>query len=292
MLERMKSGALRNIESDLKNKDDKDLQVQIKKLAELSMDDILDVVEALKKAGLLDDFADKVPPERHVIGLAILTITPDLGQEWQQLMDQLGPVAREAVLKRVPAGSYTEPSPGDAGNPGSGDANKNQGWSGQQSAQVQYAGHWTIKKIDKKTKVVNNTPATDWTFQVQFAANYAAHPQDKSGAEIQALVQIGYDATTNQPSILGGAQGTLVQSFVHGVVQTSEFVQALAGAVTDGKSREGDFQAQVQAGGQVMVKISSSISIGAQIFTGVTGTHGSPGDLPAGGAIIIQGPLP
>jgi hypothetical protein len=74
-------------------------------------------------------------------------------------------------------------------------------------------------------------------------------------------------------------------------VQTSEFIQAVAGSASDGKSRSGQFQATV--GGQVLIKIDAlGISIGGQIGTGFTATDGSPVDVPVTGTVIIQGDLP
>ena len=55
----------------------------------------------LKQADRLNKFSE-VGNLNERIGVAILTILPDLAGQWQQLVAKLSPAERQAVLERVP----------------------------------------------------------------------------------------------------------------------------------------------------------------------------------------------
>jgi len=69
----------------------------------MDMKPLLDVVQALKKAGKLEDFADHVTSENRRVGAAILTIRPELDVQWEQLVAKLDEDDQKAILARVPA---------------------------------------------------------------------------------------------------------------------------------------------------------------------------------------------
>ena len=264
----------------------------------MKMPALLDALTEVRKAGQLDKLKRLNNSQR--VNAAILAVEhlddKSLDEPFKQNFDTLGDDDRNAIIHylygRIVTGDIADPNGDTSDSPSAEGAKpKDDGLSGQQSAAVQYAGHWNFVKINKGTKLKPNTPPYDVTFQVELAANYAAHPKDGSGPEFQTLVQLGYNQTTGQITVLGGVQGALVQSFWNGVVQTSEFIQAVAGSAKDGMSRSRQFQASV--GGQVLIKIDwLGVSIGGQIGTGFTATEGSPVDVPATGTVIIQGEFP
>jgi hypothetical protein len=264
----------------------------------MKMPALLDALTEFRKTGQLDKLKRLNNSQR--VNAAILAVEhlddKSLDEPFKQNFDTLGDDDRNAIIHylygRIVTGDMADPNDDTSASPSAEAAKpKDDGLSGQQSAAMQYAGHWKFVKINKVPKLAPNNPPYDVTFQVQLAANYAAHVKDGSGPEVQALVQLGYNQTNGQITVLGGVQGALVQSFWKGVVQTSEFIQAIAGSASDGNSRTGQFQASV--GGQVLIKISVlGISVGGQIGTGFTATQGSPVDLPVTGTAIIQGEFP
>jgi peptidoglycan hydrolase-like protein with peptidoglycan-binding domain len=85
-----------------KMKSGKDLRFDFAMLESMDMRSLLDVMQALKKAGKLEDFADRATSEHQRIGVAILTIRPELDALWRKLVAGLNDADRKAVLERVP----------------------------------------------------------------------------------------------------------------------------------------------------------------------------------------------
>ncbi len=86
-----------------KLKSGSDLRTDLTILSNMDMKPLLDVMQALNKAGKLDDFADHVPTEKKRIGAAILTIQQKLDVLWEQLVSKFNEDDRNAILARVPA---------------------------------------------------------------------------------------------------------------------------------------------------------------------------------------------
>lgn len=81
---------------------DADLSADVAMLERMEMRPLLEVVAQLKQAGKLEDFAGFVRSENRRVGVAILTLRPDLDLQWQGLVARLGDDDRRAVLERVP----------------------------------------------------------------------------------------------------------------------------------------------------------------------------------------------
>lgn len=105
-----------------KIKADGDLRFDLAMLAGKDMRTLLDVMVSLKKAGKLEDFADHVTSENTRVGVAILTIRPDLDAQWQGMVAKLNAADREAILERVP--DDAKASIGSGGNSGPATATK------------------------------------------------------------------------------------------------------------------------------------------------------------------------
>ncbi len=84
-------------------KADKDLGAEFSLLSHLDMRNLLDVMAQLKKAGVLEDFADRVTSQDRRLGAALLTTKPDLDAQWQALVGKLDDTDRNLILERVPA---------------------------------------------------------------------------------------------------------------------------------------------------------------------------------------------
>ena len=252
------------------------------KLLKLDMHAVLAVLTKLKQAGTLEDFVDALSsgiPDR--IGAAVLTVRQDFGTQWQCVVAKLGGLDQQAILELAPADKQPDSSVCPGGDKKKDDDGS--GWQKQVAGGLQYAGHWTIKNA----KLTPNDPAHDWTAQVQVGANYAGHKDHASGPEFQALVQIGYNISTGQVSVLGGLQGTLEKTiWIKGVeTQLQGTLQALGGGLSDPgvvSTVHGQFQAQI--GVAYLVNLGP-VWIGLQASGGITLTQGSPMDFP--GALTI-----
>jgi hypothetical protein len=86
-----------------KIKADSDLGAEFSLLSHLDMRNLLDVMARLKKAGALEDFADRVTTNDRRLGAALLTMRPDLEAQWQALVIKLDDDDRKIILERVPA---------------------------------------------------------------------------------------------------------------------------------------------------------------------------------------------
>jgi hypothetical protein len=148
-------------------------------------------------------------------------------------------------------------------------------------AGVQVAWHASVK-----TGRPASTPM-DTTIQFQAGQVYVAHADKESGSEPQAMIQVGYNVTTHQYTLLTGGQFTEVISLFNGLLQVSEFVQLLAGmAFGGGGSVSG--QIQPSFGGQAMVQVGP-VQLGATFFTGATVVPGGESTFDTGGGLVIQG---
>jgi hypothetical protein len=291
LVDRQKASLVSRIEGDLKV--GQDLKKEIDDLRALDMDGILDVMETLKKDGQLNNFSNVSNlPDR--IGTALLTIKPDLEAQWQTLVSKLAPPEREAVLKRVPQGSYKDPSGGPATSPPSSPP-ANVGPQGVVQLGGQYAGHLLLKNLKP------NDPSQDKTLQLQVGLNDVRHPKDQGGLEVQVFAQFGYNVakkqattpitpkaapvTTTTDSAVIGAQAALVQA-ISDLIQTQEFLQMTYGVAYTGGQAES--QLQVSVGAQGAVQLSGHWSIGLQGSVNITDQHGSPGDIALAGTLFVQ----
>ncbi len=148
-----------------------------------------------------------------------------------------------------------------------------QGWQTVVGAGAQVAWHVSLATGRPAT------PARDVTLQVQVARNYADHPDKKSGTEVQGLVQVGYNVTTGQVTVLPGAQITEVLALFNGLLQIAGFVQVLAGVAAGGGSVSG--QVQPSIGAQVVFSIGP-VQFGAQAFSRATLGIGAPSTVDQG----------
>jgi outer membrane protein OmpA-like peptidoglycan-associated protein len=289
LVDRQKASLISRIEGDLKV--GQDLKKEIDDLRTLDMDGILDVLEVLKKDGQLDNFSNVSNlPDR--IGTAILTTKPDLDEQWQALVAKLAPPEREAVLKRVPQGSYHGSDPVPPTPPS---APPDVGPQGVVQLGGQYAGHLLLKNLKP------NDPSNDKTLQLQIGLNDVRHPKDQGGLEVQVFAQFGYNVAKKQPttpitpkaapvtattdSAVIGAQAALVQA-VSALVQTQEFLQMTYGVAYTGGQAQSQLQASI--GAQGAVQLNGNWSIGLQAAVNVTDQHGSPGDLALAGTLFVQ----
>lgn len=171
----------------------------------------------------------------------------------------------------------------EAAGPGVAKSNppgKVQGWQTALGAGVQLAWH---------ANVVSGKPAStpqDTTIQFQVGRNYAAHADKESGSEIQGMIQVGYNVTTHQYTVMSGGQFTEVISLFNGLLQVSEFVQLMAGIAAGGGSVSG--QIQPSFGGQVMVQ-AGPVQFGGMFFAGATITPGGESTFDKGVGFGIQG---
>lgn len=75
----------------------------------LNMNGMLDLFAALKKAGVLQQLENYLDERHWRSGMVFLTITGPWDQQWQDEVAKLQQEDRDAVLARVPAGTYTGP---------------------------------------------------------------------------------------------------------------------------------------------------------------------------------------
>ena len=148
-------------------------------------------------------------------------------------------------------------------------------------AGVQVAWHASVK-----TGRPASTPM-DTTIQFQAGQVYVAHADKESGSEPQAMIQVGYNVTTHQYTVLTGGQFTEVISLFDGLLQVSEFVQLLAGMAMGGGGAVSG-QIQPSFGGQAMVQVGP-VQLGATFFTGATVVPGGESTFDKGGGLVIQG---
>jgi hypothetical protein len=157
---------------------------------------------------------------------------------------------------------------------------KMQGWQTSLGAGVQVAWH---------ANVVSSKPTStprDTTIQFQVGRTYAAHADKESGSELQGMIQVGYNVTTHQYTVLSGGQFTEVISLFDGLLQVSEFVQLMAGIAAGGGSVSG--QIQPSFGGQALVQVGP-VQVGGMFFAGATVTPGGESTFDKGGGLVIQG---
>jgi hypothetical protein len=263
------------------------LDDEISELAGMDMPALLEALARLKKAGVMEDVAEYGSRFSNRFGIAFLTVQQDFSDKWQELYPKISEDDQEVILQHVPDDLKQEVTQGGKQQPAA-KPEGNVGWQKQAGAGLQYAAHWTIRKVEKVTKIAKNNPPYDVTMQVQVGANYAGHKENASGPEFQALIQYGYNLTTGQLTVLGGAQGALVQSFANGLLQLQEFVQAAGGAAQDFKSVSGTFQLQI--GIQLLLQIGP-VQIGIQGAGGATFQQGSSVDIPGALLFVIQGTL-
>jgi hypothetical protein len=214
--------------SDLQDKNPKkdDLLADIDELGSQEMRFILDLVADLKKAGQLDAFSNYVTSEHSRIGVAIMTIEPDLGDQWQAAVAKLGEDDRAAVLARVPAGSYTPPKPAAADGKAAADDGS------PLTIGVMFIPkqlHWGVKGTKGQTA---DPPA----LQVQGQYSFKFHREGKAGFEWSPIVQGTFMYDTTKKQVIGqpmlGGQGTF-EAFLAPVVQLQVFVQILEGATIE-----------------------------------------------------------
>ncbi len=79
-----------------------DLRLFLGMLNNMEMRALLDVMDRLKRAGKLEDFADRTTTGNQRIGVAILTIRPEFDALWRKLVAGLNEADRKAVLERTP----------------------------------------------------------------------------------------------------------------------------------------------------------------------------------------------
>jgi hypothetical protein len=158
---------------------------------------------------------------------------------------------------------------------------KIQGWQTVLAAGAQIAWH-----IDVATGKPSATPQ-DVTMQFQAARNFAGHPENQSGSELQGIVQFGYNITTGQVTVLSGAQYTEVFSLFQGHLQLAGFAQLLAGIAAGGGSVSAQIQPSV--GAQALVQVGP-VQFGPQVSRGITVTQGSPAtqDTAVGGTLQVS----
>ena len=82
-----------------------EIGAELRTMSHMDMKSLLDIAERLKKSGKLEAFAERVTGENRRVGVAILTVRPDLDAQWQSLVAGLSAADREAVLARVPPGT-------------------------------------------------------------------------------------------------------------------------------------------------------------------------------------------
>lgn len=265
------------IAKDLATK--QDIGDDIEALKELDMSRLLEALRRLRKDGAFDEFGNYGSKFGTRLGAAFYTVDENYGTEWQKLLAKLGDEERAVILSCVPEENWPT---GVSGKPGQKPDEKNVGWQKQESAALQYAVHYTIKR----GAISKSGAPNDWTIQTSIGGNYVGHKDKASGPELQAFYQFSYDATTGQISNVAGVQGALVKALWDGMVQVQGFLQAVAGVASSGKSSFGTVQAQI--GIQLLVTVGS-VQIGIQGSGGVTYTDDSPIDLPGAGTLVIQG---
>jgi len=154
-----------------------------------------------------------------------------------------------------------------------------QGWQTVLSAGGQIAWH-----VSLATGKPASTPQ-DVSLQFQAARNFAGHPENESGSELQGLVQFGYNITTKQITVMSGVQYTEVFSLFNGLLQLAGFAQVLAGVAAGGGPAAGQIQPSI--GGQAMVQVGK-VQIGVMVFRGLTITPGGESTQDTGGSLGVQ----
>jgi hypothetical protein len=254
MREHLKAGALANIESDLNSHDGKDLEEQINRLSDLSMDDVLDLMEALKKDGQLDELGNHVDPKHIVAGVAILTVNKDFTPTWQDLVSKLGGPAREAILKRVPPGTYTPPKDTSRDGPPDDDGSP-----------VTVGVMFTPQTFHESSSGNSTDPPA---VQVQGQYTFKFHRDGKAGFEFSpvAQAQFMYDPThkqlVTQPML--GAQAAWVE-FLTQTIQIQEFAQMMDGVTLEiGKPIGKTLTAKALSTTQAAIGVQAVFSLGGK----------------------------
>ncbi|HEY2069979.1 MAG TPA: DUF4157 domain-containing protein [Rhizomicrobium sp.] len=165
-----------------------------------------------------------------------------------------GPVIPDSFL--LPLSPPSPSLPGPRTTP-----DKVQGWQTVIGTGVQLG--WHVNAVTGKPA----NPAQDTTLQFSVARNFAAHPENKSGSEVQGLVQFGYNVNTKQVTPMAGVQFTEVFAPLDGMVQVGGFAQVLAGVAAGGGSIAGQIQPSI--GAQAMVQVGK-LQLGVQGGVGST----------------------
>jgi hypothetical protein len=154
-----------------------------------------------------------------------------------------------------------------------------QGWQTVLSAGGQIAWH-----VDLASGKPAGTPQ-DVTLQFQAARNFVGHPENESGSELQGILQVGYNLTTQQVTVLSGAQFTEVLSLFNGLLQISGFAQLLTGVAAGKGSIAGQIQPSV--GAQATVQVGKT-QIGVMVFRGLTMVPGGESTQDTGAGLGAQ----
>ncbi|MBC7938370.1 MAG: peptidoglycan-binding protein [Chitinophagaceae bacterium] len=144
-----------------KMKAGEDLRFDFAMLKNMDMRDLLDVMQALKKAGKLEDFADRATSDQTRIGVAILTTRPELDALWRKLVAGLNDADRKAVLERVPKNVRTQVDPAA---PSSEDGDDDEGPTGDVT--VDFEGIQVEAKLAFESKAFGSLGTTEFAVQL------------------------------------------------------------------------------------------------------------------------------
>jgi hypothetical protein len=141
-----------------------DLRFDFATLKNMDMRGLLDVMQALKNAGKLEDFADRATSEHTRIGVAILTIRPELDALWRKLVAGLNDADRKAVLERVPKKVRTEVDPAAPPAQGGGDDDDDDGPKGDVT--VDHEGVQVEAKLAFESKKFGHLGTTEFAVKL------------------------------------------------------------------------------------------------------------------------------